>query len=230
MCGRYGFSNRSVKVLASHLRIEYALDLEARINHAPTMMGPVAVGHHDGAPEIKRMRWGLSAPWTKAPLINAKSETVLTKRTFRDAVETRRCLVVADYFYEWQAGTKLKQPWEFRLAGGEPMIMAGIWQPGRVEGELVECYSILTTEANETLKRCHDRMPVILEADEWGHWLDPAADIEELQTLWVPWAGPMEARPVTTALNKVSYQGEEIEATPTNTDERPQVEQSELKL
>ena len=222
MCGRYGFSNRSVKVLASQLRIQNALDLETRINHAPTMLGPVAIAHEDAGPEVLLMRWGLAVPWTKAPLINAQSETVMEKRTFSEAVEKRRCLVVADCFYEWEAGTKPKQPWEFRLANDQPMVMAGIWQTGRVEGQEVACYCILTTAANETLQRCHDRMPVILEPKDWQRWIAPESDVQSLWRLWKPWAGPMDARTVTTALNKVSYQGEAV-AEPSNTDEQLKV-------
>jgi putative SOS response-associated peptidase YedK len=130
------------------------------------------------------------------------------KPTFRSALEKQRCLIPADAFYEWQDDTKPKQPWEFRLADGEPLVFAGLWHTGTLpSGDRVDAYCILTTQANDTLRRCHDRMPVILRQDDWEEWLSPDSSSPRLQAFFQPWPGPMHARPVTTKINKAAYDG-----------------------
>jgi putative SOS response-associated peptidase YedK len=218
MCGRYAFSASAVQQLARAFRAEQVAALTPRLNHAPTQSGPVAVRRPGQSVSIERLRWGLVVPWTAAPLINAQSETAAQKPTFRHALEKQRCLIPADAFYEWQDDTKPKQPWEFRLADGEPLVFAGLWHTGTLpSGERVDAYCILTTQANDTLRRCHDRMPVILREADWEPWLSPSLPVSPAQSLQVffrPWPGPMLARPVTTKINKAAYDGPVEEVKP----------------
>lgn len=227
MCGRTKFDDLTVEQVASIMRAVRGIEKwRDRINHAPTMDGPV-IRIRQGERRLEAMRWGLSVPWSNAPVINAQSETVRKKPTFSLAVEQQRCLIISSGFYEWEADKKPKQPWLFELPDNAPLVMAGIWTSGRdSHGQPSEGYCVLTTAANAYLKRCHDRMPVILPQSSWEAWLDPGGESEQLQRLWVPWSGPMLARPVTTALNRVSYQDGplEIEVKPSNSDEPVQGE------
>lgn len=240
MCGRYAFSASAVQRLARALRAERSaetsLRMSTRLNHAPTQLGPVALRRQGQDVSVETLRWGLVVPWTPAPLINAQSETAAQKPTFRTALEKQRCLIPADAFYEWQDDTKPKQPWEFRLADDEPLVFAGLWHSGTLpNGDRVDAYCILTTQANDTLRRCHDRMPVILRQDDWESWLSPEFQVTSfdspapharltlraslrsvclarrhcarLQAFFKPWPGPMLARPVTTKINKAAYDG-----------------------
>lgn len=174
------------------------------------MLGPVL---RSGSSGIELLRWGFNA--AGAPdqparlLINARSETVADLRSFKQAWRERRCLVPADWFYEWNQTSKPKQPWRFVIEEDEPMVIAGIWSPTRLaDGSSVDAYAVLTTSANDVVGRVHDRMPVILSEKDWPAWLDPAATPETLQALHRPFGGPMYARPVDMAMNKAAYQGE----------------------
>ena len=146
----------------------------------------------------------------------------------RAALEQQRCIIPADAFYEWQDDTRPKQPWEFRLANGEPLVFAGLWSTGTLPGgERTDAYCILTTQANDTLRRCHDRMPVILRPEDWDTWLSPHATPPPFQSLFRPWPGPMLARPVTTRINKAAYDGP-VEEVPQP--ESPPAVEDELRL
>ena len=233
MCGRYAFSAAAVQRLARILRAEQraALAVSTKRNHAPTHSGPVALMRQGQPVSIEMLRWGLIVPWTQAPLINAQSETAAQKPTFRAALEKQRCLIPADAFYEWQDGTQLKQPWEFRLANDEPLVFAGLWHPATLPGgNRVDAYCVLTTQANDTLRRCHKRMPVILREDDWEAWLSSDLGISassRFKEWFRPWPGLMQAPAVTTAINKAAYDGpvEEI-----NLNSTADVHENELHL
>lgn len=157
------------------------------------------------------LRWGLIPRWSKkakpAAFINARSETVASKPAFRDAFANRRCLLLADGFYEWKKVGKGKQPWYFHLTGEEPFAFAGIWerwQPS--EGDPVETCALLTTEPNDTLRPVHDRMPVILPAEARDAWLQGAG--KNGAGLLAPYASPMEGWPVSEWANNARHQGQ----------------------
>jgi len=179
MCGRFSLTTPA-EVLAEAFGLDDVPDLSARYNIAPSQ--PVAVvRRREGEPRrrLELVRWGLVPAWAKqprrrGPLINARSETAAGSPAFRDALEKRRCLVPADAFYEWQAvpGSKAKQPYLIRMADERPFALAGIWEPepwGSGEGETC---AILTTAPNELLEPLHNRMPVIVAADDYAQWLD----------------------------------------------------------
>jgi putative SOS response-associated peptidase YedK len=158
--------------------------------------------------------WGLIPKWAKdskigAKLINARAETVAEKPSFKSAFRKRRCLVLADGFYEWQQqeNKKQKQPYYFRLNDGQPFAFAGLWEQWEdVSGEAIDSCTLLTTDANELMRPVHNRMPVILNPKDYERWLDPEVkEPEQLQPLLRPYSTQeMLAYPVSTAVNKPS--------------------------
>lgn len=211
MCGRYIYDPiRIFYELADPSPgdvSEYFIQLGARalpprLNISPTQDVPaIYFDEAIGSPRIVHYKWGLIPSWSKdakiaAKLINARSETVTEKPSFRDAFRKRRCLLLATGFYEWSAppaGSKYKQPWRIRQKGGPIFCMAGIWESWRrpagdpKAGEIVKTCSILTTESNATIRPLHDRMPVILPFESYNSWLDPReSDTRKLVELLRP--------------------------------------------
>jgi putative SOS response-associated peptidase YedK len=136
-------------------------------------------------------------------MINARAETAAEKPSFRSAFRKRRCLVLADGFYEWQKAGGKKQPYLFRLAGGEPFAFAGLWEHWGKDGKGIDSCTILTTDPNGLVKPLHDRMPVILSPRDFDLWLDPKVEKgPELQALLRPYpAETMTAYPVGLRVN-----------------------------
>ena len=167
------------------------------------------------------IRWGMIPSWAKDPsvaamMINARSETARTKPAFRDALKSRRCLIPADGFYEWQRTGKAKQPHCFEVNEGELFAFAGIWDRWRdPDGKTVESCSILTTTANAAAFAVHDRMPVILDLETYDLWLDPGMkDVGAASELLKPYdARLMRCYPVSTRINHVANDDAEC-ATP----------------
>jgi putative SOS response-associated peptidase YedK len=162
-------------------------DLLPRFNIAPGQ--PVAVVRQlpraEGR-ELAYLRWGLIPAWTDDPsigdrLANARSETAAAKPSIRRAIRSRRCLVVADGFYEWQKLNGRKQPYFVGLQSDRPFGLAGLWERWEKQGEPVESCTILTTDANELMKPIHERMPVIVPPDQYGLWLDSRCQDSEKQ-------------------------------------------------
>ena len=209
MCGRYTqLLTWQELVELYRLTDVVAPNLPARYNIAPTQAVPV-VRQETGGRRLAQLRWGLVPAWAKdlkigAQMINARAETVAEKPAFRAAFRQRRCLVPASGFYEWQKGPAGKQPYYVTLADG-PMTFAGLWEAWRApEGETVESFSIVTTEANAAITAIHHRMPVILKPGDFDAWLDPAGEARQLQALLRPYpAAATRARPVSTRVNSV---------------------------
>lgn len=176
MCGRFTLTSPDGAL------VQFSLpdlpSLEPRYNIAPTQ--PVAVVRmavQEAARELVMLKWGLIPYWAKDPgigarLINARSETVAQKPAFRDAFRKRRCLVVADGFYEWQKQNGGKQPFYIRMRDGGPFGMAGLWEAWRGPEGVIESCALITTDANDLMRPIHDRMPVILPARDYDLWLD----------------------------------------------------------
>jgi putative SOS response-associated peptidase YedK len=180
MCGRFTL-NTSAQILAEFFQLAEIPDIKPRYNIAPTQaIATVTIAPEKMQRHFQFMRWGLIPSWAKDvkignQMINARSETVAEKPAFRSAIKHRRCLIVADGFYEWQPQGKTKQPYYFQMADSQPFAFAGLWENWEsTEGENIASCTIITTAANETVKPVHDRMPVILPEGDWEHWLDPA--------------------------------------------------------
>jgi putative SOS response-associated peptidase YedK len=163
-----------------------------------------------GAPrQVRRMRWGLIPSWAKDPaignqLINARAETVATKPAFRVALRERRCLIVADGFYEWETRGRRKQPWFIRMQDGHPFAFAGLWDRWTdPEGRAIESCTIITTAPNALIRRFHHRSPVIVAPADYAVWLDAAIrDPDRLLPLLVPYPPKgMTAYPVSPLVN-----------------------------
>lgn len=158
------------------------------------------------------MRWGLLPSWVKDPkafslIINARGEGVLEKPAFRAAMKRRRCLIPADGFFEWQAGGPRKQPFFIRARSGEPLAFAGLWETWTgPNGEELDTVTIVTTEANRTLRPLHDRMPVIVPQDAFDLWLDSdSVDAVTASALIAPAPDNLlETWPVSTNVNRVA--------------------------
>ena len=189
MCGRFTqrFSWREIHAL---LNLDGpAPNLHPRYNLAPSQSAAV-VRSDDGERQLSMLRWGLIPAWAKDPsvgnkLINARSESARTKPSFRSAFAWRRCLVPADGFYEWTREVTARQPWLIAPRDGGILVFAGLWEHWRVPegltlrgslaerraGDVVETFTILTTEANRAMRTLHRRMPVILAPEETDPWL-----------------------------------------------------------
>jgi putative SOS response-associated peptidase YedK len=211
MCGRYALTTPP-QVLAALFNLHGKRQQAApRYNVAPTQTMPVIVQRADGTREMVQMRWGLIPSWAKDPtigsrMINARSETAAEKPAFRSAMQKRRCLVPISGFYEWQkrsAGGK--QPYYIHRADGEPIALAGLWESwtNSETGEKVETFTILTTNANDEVAPLHDRMPVVIEQEDFGKWLDPAMhDSAKASELLQPAAdGVLAMHPVSSRVN-----------------------------
>ena len=177
MCGRFvGF--RSVQELVKHFPIDVAdVDRDPNYNVAPTQE-ILSIIRHDDQNHLEKLYWGLVPFWAKdksigTRLINARSETAATKPSFRAAFKKRRCLILADGFYEWKGDKGQKQPMFMTLPGGDPFAFAGLWETwGKEEHHYRSC-TILTREASESVIPIHNRMPVILEKGAYESWLNP---------------------------------------------------------
>jgi putative SOS response-associated peptidase YedK len=180
MCGRYRLSRRKQLIEECFETPESEHEWTPRYNIAPTQLVPI-IRQNPKEPvrKLSLVRWGLIPSWAKdssiaAQMINARSETADTRPAFRDAVKSRRCLIPADGFYEWQRTGKAKQPYCFEVGEGELFALAGLrdrWKDPT--GDMIESCSILTTTPNAVTSAVHDRMPVILDPDCYDLWLDP---------------------------------------------------------
>ncbi len=172
------------RVIAEQFSLFEVPLLKPRFNIAPTQPVPVVRMDPQSAEPRRQfvlLHWGLVPPWADTPaigsrMINARAETAAEKPAFRRALRQRRCLVVADGFYEWQKAGKRRQPMFIHLRDGRPLAFAGLWEAweGADHSSLESC-TILTTEANELVRPVHDRMPVIVAPEDYARWLDPVA-------------------------------------------------------
>jgi putative SOS response-associated peptidase YedK len=211
MCGRFTL-RAPASTVAEQFKLLDVEPLNARFNIAPTQ--PVAAVRRVGESrepghQLVWLKWGLVPSWAKDPrtgnsLINARAESVAEKPAFRAAFRRRRCLVLADGFYEWQRTGPKKQPYFIRLADDRPFAFAGLWEfwEGLDHSSLETC-TLITTGPNELMAPIHNRMPVILSPDNYDRWLDPAVQQpEQLQPLLRPYPNDaMLAYPVGTHVN-----------------------------
>jgi len=203
MCGRF-VRHTKPSVYATLFEVD-SVPAGPSYNVAPTQ--PVAaVRMQDDRRECVLLRWGMIPFWArdkKTSYINARSETVITKPAFRNALNKRRCLVLADGYYEWRTVGKVKQPFYFHVHDEQPFAFAGLWDRWTGDAEPIESCTIITTDANELSRPIHDRMPVMLTREGCALWLDPdIEDREALQELLKPYpADVMACYPVSPLVN-----------------------------
>jgi putative SOS response-associated peptidase YedK len=208
MCGRF-----TLTVNPDQLQQQFGLaerppaELTPRYNIAPSQA--VAVVANNADRKLELFQWGLVPSWAKDPkignkMINARAETLAEKPSFRNALKRRRCLVVADGFYEWKKEGKGKTPIYLQMKDGRPFAFAGlweIWQPP--DGSLLKTCTIVTTAANALVHDIHDRMPAILAPEDYDRWLEPGeVSPPEVLSLLGPYdPAEMRAVRVSTRVN-----------------------------
>lgn len=216
MCGRFTQRQPAAR-LRKEFRVEEVPEVEARYNIAPTQ-NILGVRQTPDAREITHFKWGLIPSWAKdssigSKLINARSETVTEKPSFREAFRRRRCIIPADGFYEWRRAAGGKQPFFFHMRDDRPFGFAGLWERWEGEdGQVIDSCAILTTVANDVLRPIHDRMPVILSPEDYVLWLDGDVRKGSLrEELLRPFpASEMEGYPVSVLINSPRNQGAEL--------------------
>lgn len=212
MCGRFSLvEDPAIGAPQLFTRDQRGEAFRPRYNIAPTQPVLAVIGTGDGQRSLGHLRWGLIPGWAKDPaignrLINARAETVAEKPSFRTSLRRRRCIILADGFFEWQAlpGRKVKQPYRITMKDDTIFAMAGLWDRWvSPTGEEIYSCTIITTEANTLLAPIHHRMPVILDGDPLDRWLDPTVqEPGQLLPLLNPYpAGDMAAWPVSTKVN-----------------------------
>ncbi|WP_372869782.1 SOS response-associated peptidase [Planomicrobium okeanokoites] len=211
MCGRFALY-ADYKVILERFSIEQASfdenEYEPSYNIAPSQL--IAAVVSDGNKNrLGKLKWGLIPPWAKDAkigykMINARAETAAEKPSFRNAFKKKRCLIIADSFYEWRKDEEGKTPMLIKMKSEEPFAFAGLWESWESpEGEPIHSCSILTTKPNGVMASIHDRMPVILSKEAEKIWLDPnVQDIEMLESVLKPYEdGEMEAYQVSEEVN-----------------------------
>ena len=208
MCGRF-----IIKSDLDQIQLAFNIDqVEAQVqpsyNIAPTQ-SIVTVAQHDGQNVLENMRWGLIPVWAKdmsigSKMINARAESVAEKASFKRPLKSRRCLIVADGFYEWQKEGAKKIPMFIHLKSQKPFAFAGLYDVWKSpDGDWITSCAIITTRPNELMETIHNRMPVILPKTAYKSWLDAAnQDLDELVALLQPYpADKMLAYPVSPLVN-----------------------------
>lgn len=212
MCGRYTLAADRTTLSMTFPEFDIPEKLSPRYNIAPTQ--PVPVVANTDTRRVELYRWGLIPFWAKDrtignKLINARAESLHEKPSFKHAYRRRRCVILADGFYEWyrDPNKKTKIPMRIRMKSEQPFAFAGLWETWQSEdtSHVLTC-TIITTEPNELMKRIHNRMPVILAPEAYDEWLDPAdRSPDRINALLRPYdAAQMAAYPVSTMVNNPS--------------------------
>jgi putative SOS response-associated peptidase YedK len=205
MCGRFAL-NENPRKFAEYFSLSGDLDFSPSWNIAPSLRICTITADEVRNRHLQKMRWGLIPSWAKDATIgnklaNARGETVAERPSFRSAFKSRRCIIPASGFYEWKTEKGVKFPWYISLKSGEPMAFAGLWESWND----TESCCIITTEANTLMEPIHDRMPVILNPEQWTTWLSQQEHhADKLLPMIQPCkAEYMQAWPVTRELNRV---------------------------
>jgi putative SOS response-associated peptidase YedK len=213
MCGRYSFILEDEMIRERFGVTVRSAIYKARYNCAPTQK--LAVISNENPGELSLYRWGLIPYWAKDPsignkLINAKSETILEKPSFKSSFRSRRCLVLSDGFYEWKKDIG-RNPYRIIRRDGSAFAMAGIWDKWiNQESEEINSFAILTTTPNSLMEKIHDRMPVILDRETEKKWIENISQ-EELVSMLKPCeASSLLAYPVSTLVNSPRNDSPEV--------------------
>jgi putative SOS response-associated peptidase YedK len=213
MCGRFAFYSPS-EATAALFGVDGALAVEARYNIAPTQFVAAIRENEQKQRELTMLRWGLVPSWAKDPsignrMINARAETVAQKPSYRAAFKHRRCIVLADGFYEWHRQGDAKIPYYISQKSGEPFGLAALWESwtDKESGESLNTTTLITTAANEFIQPLHHRMPVILQPDTAEDWMSVSHNYLEDAVARTP---ALTAWPVDRRVNNARNQGEDL--------------------
>jgi len=197
MCGRYKLSAKAGSLFEFFdIHGEIPFEFVPRYNIAPTQPVPIIrTPHH-----VELVRWGIRIPNPRAGGFNVRVES-LGAPFYRDSIRGRRCLVLADAFYEWKVLVEAKKPYLIKRHDGAPFAFAGMWDKIVLKtGETVDACTILTTSPRGVAAEVHDRMPVILQPDAYAKWLEPSSRYRDLLE---PDAATLELVEVSTLVNSV---------------------------
>lgn len=220
MCGRFTLTADPDQLREAMPWLEIPTGFKPRFNIAPSQ--PIAVVPNNGENRLDFYVWGLIPSWAKDPtignrMINARAETLAEKPSFRNAFRRRRCLILADGFYEWKAeekdGRQIKTPMYIRMKDGKPFGFAGLWELWNApDGSQVYSATIITTEPNDLLESIHNRMPVILPSEQYSTWLQTSElDSKILQPLLGPYpSDQMTAYPISRRVNDPANESPEV--------------------
>jgi len=218
MCGRFAFYSPS-EATAALFGVDGALapDVvgnESRYNIAPTQFVAAIRENNEQRRELVMLRWGLVPFWAREPaignrMINARAETVAEKPSYRAAFKHRRCIVLADGFYEWHREGDVKTPYFISLASGKPFALAGLWEDwqDKNSGESLQTTTLITVAANDFMQSLHHRMPVILQPETADEWLAGTNEYLQVAAERTP---ALQAWPVNRRVNNARNQGEEL--------------------
>ncbi len=213
MCGRFAFYSPSEAAVAL-FGASGSAEVQPRYNIAPTQYVAAIRNDDSRERELVMLRWGLVPFWAKDPsignrMINARAETVAEKPSYRNAYKHRRCLVLADGFYEWHKAGDVKTPYFISLASGAPFALAGLWEnwTDKESGESLQTTTLITTAANDFMTPLHHRMPVILEAATAGEWLAGSNELLDDVAASTP---ALQAWPVDRRVNNARNEGEDL--------------------
>jgi len=213
MCGRFAFYSPS-EATAALFGVDGALAVEPRYNIAPTQFIAAIREDEERQRELVMLRWGLVPFWAKDPaignrMINARAETVAEKPSYRAAFKHRRCVVLADGFYEWHRDGDVKVPHYISLSSGEPFALAALWESwnDKESDAPLQTTTLITTAANDFMQPLHHRMPVILKPDTADEWMSGSNDYLQQAAERTP---PLRAWPVSRQVNNARNQGENL--------------------
>jgi len=211
MCGRFTLRNPE-RIRISDFDYYDLNNLIPRYNIAPSQE-VLTVVERESKREGRMLQWGLVPFWSDEPkgIINARVETIDEKPSFKESFERRRCLILADGFYEWERNGKISQPYYFQLKNEKPFAFAGIWDRWRGEDRSITSCAITTTTANDLLSEIHTRMPVILRPESYDLWLNEHTRAVDLKELLVPFpADQMMSHAVSYEVNDPKVDDERL--------------------
>ena len=211
MCGRYTTAKVSTKRFAEVLEVEIS-KISSRTNVCPGQRNPV-IHKRENNTSTQPMRWGLVPSWLndqapKLAPINARVETLKEKPYFRDSFSSRRCLVLADGYYEWRRNGNIKTPHFHHLPDGETFVFAGLWDKSYDNGDLT--YAIITCDASESVRGVHHRMPIVLKDRQWQSWLDEETLGEDLVEILAERRDDFFYYPVSRRVNSSANEGMDL--------------------
>ena len=214
MCGRFTIA-AGAEFIGNYFEIETGMpDLSPSWNATPSSDLPV-IHAQLGQRQCQLMHWGLIPSWLKDPdskfkMTNAKAETLSEKPAYRTAFKSRRCLIPASGFYEWQQLTAGKQPWYISHKEDDLVAFAGLWEVWKGE-QIIQSFTIITKEADETMTKIHHRMPVILPTTSFEQWLDPEnKETQNLTSLLMNASVPLKMHPVSKTVNNPRHNTPEL--------------------
>jgi len=234
MCGRSSLHDDPTNILERFSLPPTLPGFTPHYNIAPTQL-QWTISRDDGrTPVARQMKWGLVPSWATDPaignrMINARAESLSTRRAFRDSFESRRCVILADGYYEWKLVGKSKVPFYFRLNDGRAFGLAGLWDRWERGDTILETCTVITTDSSAKAATIHDRMPVLLVDDATKWWLDDSASGRDLQKLLAPYGrGDLELYEVGRFVNKADNDSADciarVALTPKGSDHEEQLE------